>query len=391
MQPCEPHRFFYPDLSVRVEVSYFSGADGPSEYHVLVEPDPEGTLVDQLELLAQAYERVLAELGVSAGSAVWRRCFLSDPANQYATLEAHSLFSEDAECAVSLIGQAPQSGSKLALLAYHIVDTDALQTERSHKRYELQRGALRHQWCTKFSAPQLDGAHTQSVSIFDQYMEALASVNANLLEHAVRTWIYVRDVDHNYADMVQARNEVFAREGLTRESHYIASTGIESRFGKVNALVFMDAYSIAGLLPEQVDYLQAEEHLGRTDDYGVCFERATAVSYRDRKHVFISGTASIDPNGEVLFEGDVIRQLQRAIENVEALLASADASIEDMAHWIVYLRDPADALRVRAAIEERIVGVPVMIVAGAVCRPNWLVEIEGLAIAPHADDSLPRF
>ncbi|MGB0413450.1 MAG: Rid family hydrolase, partial [Coraliomargarita sp.] len=387
MQPREPHCFSYPDLSVRVEVSHFSTSDGPSEYHVLVEPDADGSLADQLEVLARAYERALAELAISGDSAVWRRCFLSDPANQYASLEAHPLMSEEADCAVSLIGQAPQSGSKLALLAYHIVDAVELEATRSHKRYELQRGALRHQWCTKFSAPELVDAHTQSLSIFDQYMDALGSMEANLLENAIRTWIYVRDVDHNYAEMVNARNEVFAHEGLTKESHYIASTGIESRFGKVNALVFMDAYSIAGLLPEQVDYLQAEEHLGRTDDYGVCFERATAVSYRDRKHIFISGTASIDPNGEVLFEGDVIRQLQRAIENVEALLAAANAKLEDMAHWIVYLRDPADAVRVRAAIEERIVNVPVMIVAGAVCRPTWLVEIEGLAIAPHTDES----
>ena len=107
--------------------------------------------------------------------------------------------------------------------------------------------------------------------------------------------------------------------------------------------------------------------------------------------MFISGTASINPGGEVLHSGDVLLQLDRALENVAALLAAANANLEDMAHWIVYLRDPGDAERIRAALEERIADVPVMLVAGAVCRPGWLIEIEGLAIAPNTDDSLPQF
>ncbi len=381
----------YQEIEARIEVSQFSTEKGASEFHILVEPHAIGGLSEQIDVLANAYERVLSDLGLSGSSAVWRRCFLSDPANQYASLEAHPLMSETADCAVSLVGQAPQSGSKVALLAYHILDAEPLEAERSHKRYELQRGGLRHQWCTKFSHPSEETAHVQTVSIFDQYCDALESIGGCLRDNAVRTWIYVRDVDHNYAGMVTGRNAVFDRDGLTPETHYIASTGIEARFGKYNARVFMDTYSIAGLHPAQVEYLVAEDHLGRTDAYGVCFERATAVAYRDRKHVFISGTASINPSGEVLHPGDVLRQLDRALDNVAALLGAADACLEDMAHWIVYLRDPGDAERIRAALEERIVNVPVMLVAGAVCRPGWLIEIEGLAIAPHADDSLPSF
>jgi hypothetical protein len=32
-----------------------------------------------------------------------------------------------------------------------------------------------------------------------------------------------------------------------------------------------------------------------------------------------------------------------------------------------------------------------LIVQGPVCRPDWLVEIEGIGIARHADPALPAF
>jgi hypothetical protein len=35
--------------------------------------------------------------------------------------------------------------------------------------------------------------------------------------------------------------------------------------------------------------------------------------------------------------------------------------------------------------------VPRLIVRGAVCRPEWLVEVEGIAIAPHKARRLPAF
>lgn len=385
-------RINFHDIPAKIQVSRFHGSAGTTEAHLLIQPELTGDLNDQLEVIAKAYARAIEAIGLKMNSAVWRRFFLSDPSNQYAFLEGHPLASKDAACAVSLLGQMPQGGEKVALLAYHISDVGEEGEKFSEKRYELQRGQLRHQWCTKFSSPSEASVHAQTVSVYDQYIDALKTMDGTLLNHAVRTWIYVRDVDYNYAGVVSGRNEVFAREGLTPDSHYIASTGIEARFGKIDARVFMDTYSIGGLLPEQVEYLHAEDYLGRTDAYGVCFERATVIHYRDRKHIFVSGTASIGPDGEIIHPYDVLAQLDRAMENVCGLLKSADARLEDMVHWIVYVRDPGDAQRVQAALS-RTLGedVPVMLVYGAVCRQGWLVEVEGMAIVEHSAEKLPVF
>ena len=158
------------------------------------------------------------------------------------------------------------------------------------------------------------------------------------------------------------------------------------------ARVSLDSYAIAGLRPEQVEYLCAPDHLCPTHDYGVTFERATAVSYADRRHVFISGTASIDHTGRILHEGDVIRQLDRTLENIEALLAKAGANLGDLAVILVYLRDPADAAAIEAAsCTNAWARVAYVMVDAPVCRPGWLIEIEGIAIVPCHQPGLPAF
>ncbi len=153
----------------------------------------------------------------------------------------------------------------------------------------------------------------------------------------------------------------------------------------------MDAYAIKGIQPGQIRHLQALDHLSHTHVYGVAFERATSIAYRDRQHIIISGTASIDANGDVVHEGEVTDQLERTLQNIEALLAQADATMDDMQHFIVYLPNPGDADSVSNILKECLGEKPFLVVTGPVCRPNWLVEIEGIATISNADGSMPVF
>jgi enamine deaminase RidA (YjgF/YER057c/UK114 family) len=191
--------------------------------------------------------------------------------------------------------------------------------------------------------------------------------------------------------MVDARRTLFVNQGLTGSTHFIASTGIEGGGAHRYDVMAMDAYSNLDVEARQISYLNDFDRLCATKDYNVTFERATRVAYSDRAHIFVSGTASIDSAGEVIHRGDPGRQLDRALENVEALLRAGSASLADMMHLIVYLRDPSDLALIEGRLRERLPDLPLIIVQGSVCRPEWLVEVEGVAIVGAMDADMPRF
>ena len=143
--------------------------------------------------------------------------------------------------------------------------------------------------------------------LFNEYVMQLAEEGCKLADNCIRTWLFVNDIDLNYGGVVRARNQVFFTQGLTVHTHFIASTGIGGRQQDPNVLAQMDNYAIDGIKEGQTKYLYAPTHLNRTSDYGVSFERGSYVDYGDRRHVFISGTASINNKGEILYSKDVGR------------------------------------------------------------------------------------
>ena len=167
---------------------------------------------------------------------------------------------------------------------------------------------------------------------------------------------------------------------MNPSSHYIASTGIQGQSADPKELVLMDTYAVKGLKREQIRFLHAKSHLNPTYEYNVTFERGVSVLYGDRRHVLISGTASINNKGEIVHPGDIRRQTQRMWENVEALLQEASCTFEDVAHMIVYLRDIADYSSVKALYDKRFPQTPKVFLLAPVCRPGWLIEMECMAI-----------
>ncbi len=196
--------------------------------------------------------------------------------------------------------------------------------------------------------------------------------------HLVRTWIYVADIDINYEGVVKARNDIFRRYGLTADTHFIASTGIGGATQMRNAKVAIDFLTFPDIHEADKHYLKALEYLNPTHEYGVSFERGTRLVHQGLQTYFISGTASIDKHGHVIYLGDVERQTCRLLQNIEALLKDGDATMADMKYLVVYLRDISDYAVVDAYLSERFPTIPYIIVSGKVCRPEWLIEMEGI-------------
>jgi enamine deaminase RidA (YjgF/YER057c/UK114 family) len=378
-------------------VRSFHGSSGCAEHYIVIEAPGELSLQRQIDAVAWRYAETLQSLRLSPDTAIFRRIYLSDIANQGTLLHQSSLFQEplDSPAAVSLVQQPPLPDRKVALVAYHR-ESPAPEVKRqlSPEHMLVETGDLGHLWSTRLCATNITQPGStvdQTREVFNRLIDTLSDNGATLAGNCVRTWIYVKDVDLFYQDVVAARTPLFEHHGLTRDTHYIASTGIEGACAHRYDTVLMDAYSILGLRPGQVSYLNDFDRLCATKDYDVTFERGTRIAYADRAHHFISGTASIDAAGEVVHVGDVRRQLGRTLENIDALLRSGGARIEDMTHFLVYLRDPSDYELIDSCLAERFPAIPRLILRGPVCRPEWLIEIEGIAIAPHDAPALPQY
>lgn len=384
-------------LDIGISGKSFRGPSGTSEHYVTITAPAHLDVARQLDAVAEQYSQWAASLDLAPQTAVFRRLFLSDAINQIDVVQASPLVANTKQnpVAVSVVQQPPLPGAKVALLAYHVVGGEPLKkTFLSPKHMIVDRNGLKHLWSTRMccgSRAAISPVEVQTSEVFRDLLEVLERNGGGLAANCVRTWLYMKEVDVFYRGMVNSRRTLFNHHGLTEDTHYIASTGIKGCCEHQFDLVLMDAYSILGLLPDQMTYLNDFEYLCATKDYNVTFERGTRIAYSDRAHHFISGTASIDKYGNTVHLGDVMAQLDLALINVDVLLKSGGAALGDMMYLIVYLRDASDHARVRAALTERLPGLPLVIVEGAVCRPEWLIEIEGVAVAGHSDPTLPGY
>lgn len=369
--------------NARADIQCFDNGTEVKEYHAMIHVCHKRlTYSQQLEAIMNAYNDLLNQLPNT--HAVFKRYFLSDAANQSDDI----VLADITDCAKSIIQQAPLDGTKVALWVYLMSNVQTGMTKSG--LYEVRHGEFRHLY--NASAHNLAAnSEYQMRLLFNEYIMQLAEEGCKLSDNCIRTWLFVNDIDLNYGGVVRARNQVFFTQGLTQHTHFIASTGIGGRQTDPNVLAQMDNYAIAGIKKEQIHYLYASSHLNRTSDYGVSFERGSYVDYADRRHVFISGTASINNKGEIMFPKDVEKQTHRMWENVEALLKEAECTYDDVMEIIVYLRDIADFELVQSLFEERFPDIPYIIVHAPVCRPGWLVEMECMAIRKNNKPELPTF
>lgn len=374
--------FVFDKLNIKITYSLLKTENNDAEFHAILQViHPEKMAgEEQFSQLQLATKKInsITEYNIVP---VWQRWFLSDAFNQQKFLPT------DANCSLSVIQQAPLDGSKAAVWIYGIengmIETQGNRTVISRKNYQ-------HYFHSQLNS-KANGSFQQTENIFTDYINSLAELEPTLTDDCIRTWLFVQNVDLNYDGMVKARKEIFGNYRLNADNHYIASTGIEGKFTSPETVVLMDAYAVEGLLPQQIRYLKGSSHLNPTYEYGVTFERGTQIKYADREHVFISGTASIDNKGNILYPQHIEQQTIRTLENISTLLEEAQTSMEDISQMIVYLRDSADFNTVQTILEQRHPHTPKVIVLAPVCRPGWLIEIECSAIKATSNQDFKAF
>ena len=364
-------------IGARIEWARFT-AGGVEEVHAMLHVEPRCELFEGQVARIQQAEKILLDMeDVQGASIVFKRYFLSDATNQVPVIQ------ENDACTVSYIQQPPLDGSKVAVWLYLQKGTEVVPMNNSTV---VRHNGYQHVWTFGLMDSTSATSYMQTWQTLFIYIDILKLFQATLEKNCVRTWFFVRDVDTQYGGLVKSRRECFVEQGLTPETHYIASTGIGGTPSDPKALVQLDSYAMTGFEPEQQRYLYGLSHLNRTIEYGVTFERATLMQYGDRNHVHISGTASINNKGEVMHVGNVQQQTLRMWENVETLLNEGGMSYDDVMQIIVYLRDSADYEMVKRMFEQKFPQIPTVFTLAPVCRPTWLIEMECMAVKKAKND-----
>jgi enamine deaminase RidA (YjgF/YER057c/UK114 family) len=105
--------------------------------------------------------------------------------------------------------------------------------------------------------------------------------------------------------------------------------------------------------------------------------------------VFVRGQVGQDLDTAVnVGIGDAAAQAEQAMRNIEKLLGEAGAKLEHICKITIYLTDPRFREAVYRTIGSRLKGVyPVStgIVVAGLARPEWLVEVDVIAVIPDEE------
>ena len=344
--------------------------------YIILSPEAKGSFNDRLNFLYLKLGNILDTEKLENRTLQYCKVFLSDSQNQIKEFEESLLYQEFLKGTnLTIVEQTPLNGSKASLLIKTTDDTTPILFHSLRLTEEEAKGK---------------NSYEQTRLLFNKYLKTIEGTDMTMERNLVRTWIYVTNIDVNYQGVVEARNDIFDKEGLTADTHYIASTGIGGATPVRHAAVAIDFLTVPNIKEEDKKYLQALEHLNPTHEYGVAFERGTRLtlpthtlhpegSQQFKQQYFISGTASINKHGDVVYEGDIVRQTGRLLENIGALLKDGDATMNDIRYFIIYLRDITDYHTVEILMNQFYPQIPHIIVEAKVCRPGWLIEMECIA------------
>jgi enamine deaminase RidA (YjgF/YER057c/UK114 family) len=195
----------------------------------------------------------------------------------------------------------------------------------------------------------------------------------------VRTWIYLREIDRDYAALNRARRAFFRARGIDPVP---ASTGIGG--GPVSDAhdLCLGIYAVKARHPSARTVMTSPT-LNEAMHYGADFVRGMRVVETNKIALHVSGTASIDEGGRTAHPGQFDAQADRMLVNIAALLRDQGASFRDVVSAITYLKNPADARCLRDKLHQAgFEGFPHALVVAPICRPELLCETEALAVQP---------
>lgn len=224
-----------------------------------------------------------------------------------------------------------------------------------------------------------DERPAQAEQVFENIEAALDRAGLRMTD-LVRTWLFLDDILSWYGPFNGVRKSFFAKRKLF--DHLVpASTGVGSRNPAGTAMLAgawaMRPHDGRTAVREVASPLQCP-----APSYGSCFSRAVDIETPNHRRLLISGTASIDYEGNSIHDGDIAAQIERTMDVVEAILRSREMNYTSVSRATAYLKKLEHGAAVLEWCAARGVNLPLLCLQSDVCRDELLFELELDAMMP---------
>lgn len=381
--------------------------EGIRRLAIMVTPTCDGDIRDQTWEAISMMRAILREQGEPM-TLTMQTVFVADAADVPAIQKLFEAYFDEQMPLTLFAVQPPCDGAALAVEAWAISTSTVAVGYHGPHLVTIEHDGLR--WIYASAG----AIHLNGKSAYEQAAEAFGNLGARLSAVGVpfrdvqRLWLYQGGITESensierYRELNRARTDFFrdidfgANPLLDNPKGgevYPASTGIgtdEHGLVITSLSVQTDRDDVRVLSLENPQQTSACDYPAEYSAKSPKFSRATAVRMGDHMTTWISGTASI-VNSETVFPGDVERQTEQTLDNIENLIShenfarlgwgDAGATLDDLAKVRVYVKYPEDYEKCRAVCEKRLGQVPSVYATASVCRPDLLVEIEGVAFS----------
>lgn len=214
---------------------------------------------------------------------------------------------------------------------------------------------------------------------FQAYAQLCRLLATRRERHVQRIWNYLHNINDGDGDAERYKKFCEGRAagmGNFFAEGFPAATAIGHHASTPQLQVYLLACDEPGMRvenPRQVSAWRYPRQYGPTPP---SFARAMRLPADDA--LAISGTAAVVGHASAHID-DLQAQMEETLTNLESLLQSGGmpAGFDTQSPLKAYVRQATDAPHVRAFLQQRLPGVPVLLVHGDICRQELLVEIDG--------------
>lgn len=384
------------------------GYDGIKRLALMVTPESGGDFNDQAWEAVSTIRAILRQQ-TEPMAVTMQTVFVRDAQDIPSARKLFEAYYGERMPLTLFVVQPPCDGRALAIEAWAISTETAKVEFLGPKLVTVCHGGTRWLYAASGTVRREGrSAYEQSAQAFEGLNNVLQAAGASF-EHVPRVWLYhgniteLEDGTERYRELNRARTDFFARvpfqqrdieAGCVDRTIYPASTGIGTlEHGLVTACMAVETSR------DDMQMLPLENPLQTPsfdypEQYSIKspkFSRAMALRLGNHVTTWISGTASI-VNSETVHLDDVEKQTDQTLTNIERLIEAdnfarlgwpdAGATLDDLAKVRVYVKHADDYEKCRAVVERRLGNIPAIYAVADVCRPDLLVEIEGVAFSP---------